>query len=358
MAGRLVTARSRRAKAIIGLAAVIALLGGTLALAAAPASAGSTIFLDGFQQLNPDTVTQGALAQDQISVFNNPENATAHSVVLEVSLFSTTDGPPGTFALNAMKAMNPGISCKFATNSEGGGINTAVIDCQLGTINPGDSPLVNALIDTTGVSPADGPALEIDMQLFSTKDSVSCGESCGPAFLFVNSGSSTQTDTFVPPGGTAFVGPKTPDAADPTVGSFTLPKKENTALTAAVMNTSNQPGPGATVSLVIHDPTDFPGACGGTFCAGKVVVVSDFSGYNDPKHPALFALKWWGGLHLDPTQPIFIIKGGIGTALTKCTKTHGAFNTPCLAKQKFIKKTGEIDATMAILSGDPGGGHK
>jgi hypothetical protein len=358
MASRLVTARSRRAKAIIGLAAVIALLGGTLALTAAPASAGGSIFLNGFQELNPDTVTQGAIAQDQISVFNNPENPTAHNVVLEVLQFSTTDGPPGTFALNAMKAMNPGISCKFAPASEGPGIDTSVIDCNLGNIDPGGSVLVNALIDTTGVDVADGAALEIDMQLFSTKDSVTCGDACEPAFLFLNSGSNTQVDTFVPPGGTAFVGPKTPDAADPTVGSFTLPKKENTALTSAVMNTSNQPGPGATVSLVIHDPGDFPGACGGSICAGKVVVVSDFAGYNDPKHPALFALKWWGGLHLDPTQPIFIIKGGIGTPLTKCTKTHGAFNTPCLAKQKFIKKTGEIDATMAILSGDPGGGHK
>jgi len=44
----------------------------------------------------------------------------------------------------------------------------------------------------------------------------------------------------------------------------------------------------------------------------------------------------------------------VGTPIPTCTKVKGAYNTPCLAKHKLKKKTGQITDVVALLEGDPG----
>ena len=170
---------------------------------------------------------------------------------------------------------------------------------------------------------------------------------------------------FVPPGGTIKQGPKVPDAQTPAIGAFTLPKKEFILppppppgfVGPLFTNAKAVPGPGVEMTIQLLDPNDPSNitACGGQPCDGPIVNFSDFSGYNDPKHPALFTVSFFGDVFGTDTH-LYIIVNGVGTPAPICTKVGGVVsNFPCIkGKDKLNKKTGQWTDVVEMLSQDSG----
>ena len=78
-------------------------------------------------------------------------------------------------------------------------------------------------------------------------------------------------------------------------------------------------------------------------------------GYNDKKHPVFVTVDFFGGTFPATSTLYKINDANVGTPIDPCIKMHGQYtNTPCLAKHKVKKKTGQITDVVALLQGDPG----
>jgi hypothetical protein len=331
--------------ALLGAVAVSA----GLVVVGTAAHGASYTFLDVQSSLSPDTVPSGGSVLWQITVFDPSEGGA--SVQGVTAAFSIGQG---SFDLTATNNFNGSSACKKVTPPPGDLAAAAAarnVSCKLGDMNAGDSKSIGVVVNTTGV--AAGSTIFGNVFVQDKTGQSTGSDSVQIHVILANPDSKTS---FVAPGGTISVGPKTPDAEDPTVGSFTLPKKINPMTTS----TKLVPGPGGVITISIADPATEPTACGGQQCHGKIINVSDFAGYNDKKHPALFKLLWAPNV-LGPNSVLYIIKGSpaSGIAIPSCIKVKGEYtNTPCIAKHSENKKTHKITDTVALLSGDPGGARK
>jgi hypothetical protein len=81
----------------------------------------------------------------------------------------------------------------------------------------------------------------------------------------------------------------------------------------------------------------------------------DFSGYNDPRHPALLTVSFFGDVFGTDTH-LYIIVNGVGKPAPICAKVSGVVsNFPCVkGKDKLNKKTGQWTDIVEMLSQDSG----
>jgi hypothetical protein len=109
------------------------------------------------------------------------------------------------------------------------------------------------------------------------------------------------------------------------------------------------------MTIQLLDPSTEPTACGGQECDGPIVNFDDFSGYNDPKHPALITVSFFGDVFGVDTN-LYIIVNGVGTLAQRCVKVSGVVsNFPCIkGKDKLNKKTGQWTDIIEMLSQDAG----
>jgi hypothetical protein len=344
---------TRKIKFLALLSAVAVSAGLVVAGSAAHAGGGYT-FLDVESTLSPDTVPTGGSVLWQITVSNFSETINVSKVTAS---FSVSDG---AFDLSATNNVNGSSLCKKENpppDDFAAAAATQNVSCKVGDLAAGDSKTLGVVVNTTGV--AAGTTIFGDVFV---RDQT--GESTGSDFVQIHviAADPNSKTTYVPPGGTVTVGPKNPDADNPTVGGFTLPKKiiPGSSGFAAASTPKPVPGPGAVITITITDPAAEPTACGGQQCQGKIINVSDFSGYTDKKHPAFFKLRWAGNV-LPANSVLYIIKPDApnGIAIPPCIKVKGVYtNTPCIARHAENKKTHKITDTVAILSGDPGGARR
>jgi hypothetical protein len=126
-------------------------------------------------------------------------------------------------------------------------------------------------------------------------------------------------------------------------------------------------GEGAPISLdTLTSPPTF---CGGTACRGRIVELSPFAGYNDPKKPPSLVLRFDKTVVVHgkvvtvygqktPDGPTFVIPACAGSHHDNLVSRSTAANpSPCV-KSKSIANDGDLVITVLVLSGDPKIGFK
>jgi hypothetical protein len=165
------------------------------------------------------------------------------------------------------------------------------------------------------------------------------------------SGSATAGPGVVPPvpGTTAgFVAP----GGSISLGTDATPTN-NTVATFSLPNT----GPGAPIVLRT-ETDDVDTFCGGKPCSGKILFVSPFVGYDDPRQPARLTITWdrsVAGKGLE--SQLFVQKepGGRIKRVFDCEPFHRTFlavPSPCV-RRKTKLCNGDIQFEVLLLSGDP-----
>ena len=124
-----------------------------------------------------------------------------------------------------------------------------------------------------------------------------------------------QAFGYVPPGGTISTG-TTATPTNNTVASFTLP------------NT----GPGSLIELR-SETTGVATFCAGQQCSGKILFLSPFEGYRNPRSPAKLEITWVVPVCAD-------------------TSHHIANPSPCI-HEKTLFGSGDVQFEILLLSGDP-----
>jgi hypothetical protein len=376
------TLLKRRMKNARGaLVGVVALATVVAPLALGVHAAGATDGVQVTTQFNPDQdgaqVNAGNSAEWSTSLENNSETDFSNvSVTFDLFTSSETPDPKAGGSVNlsvgtvtTASAENPtpvttpvNKVCKKSMSSEGAAKPFAARVNEV-VCNVGDFPAFSVvdfdMVVTTDVKADPGTTIEGDVNVFGNPELFDSEQ----AFLQVNPADPSSSTGFVPPGGTIKQGPKVPDAQTPAIGAFTLPKKEFILppppppgfVGPLFTNAKAVPGPGVQMTIELLPADSNLTACGGQPCDGPIVNFSDFSGYNDPKHPALFTVSFFGDVFGTDTH-LYIIVNGVGTPAPICTKVGGVVsNFPCIkGKDKLNKKTGQWTDVVEMLSQDSG----
>ncbi len=309
----------------VGLAVTLAGLFG--AMGTAHAESEGSIFLS--TSVSPSVVTAGSETLWTVTIANESESALPVTVDLSSSA--------GAFDLATMKTLNGNI-CTPGTSS-------AQVECNVPAISGGSTVDLDAVVNTTGI---DAPAT-----VFLNASASASDESADQVedHFDVAAATGTSTQGYVPPGGSENLGGKKPTAETPAVVTVKLPKKTGTGsgaagvIGAATTATALPPGPGAVITLT-STPCD-------SSCKGNYITINDFPGYNDPAHPVLATVSWFGPTLFGPTTLEIVTHNTVITP-AKCVKVKGVYtNHPCIVKESLNKKTGTVTDVIAFLSGDP-----
>lgn len=158
----------------------------------------------------------------------------------------------------------------------------------------------------------------------------------GPAVVAPTPG---QAFGYVPPGGTISTG-TTATPTNTTVASFTLP------------NT----GPGSLIELR-SETSGVATFCAGQQRSGKILFLSPFEGYRNPRLPAKLKITWdktVAGAGLNSKIYVQKAPGGPVTVVPVCADTsrHIAIPSPCI-HEKTLFGSGDVQFEILLLSGDP-----
>jgi hypothetical protein len=216
--------------------------------------------LDVQSELSPNPVTEGDNVVDDITV--TATNAANHDVNADV-----TSAAGGT-VISATPSQG---TCGESESEFHANDSSDAVSCALGDLADGASATIRVVVNVPNPGPESGT---FDVSTTATSDEVPTPGVTSDATASVTSRSSGTVTGYVPPSGSIQVGPGTPTSNDPTVATFNLPAG----------------GPGAQMTL--DTETSPPAFCGGTVCRGSLLGVSDFSGYTDPKHPAVLTLRF------------------------------------------------------------------
>jgi uncharacterized repeat protein (TIGR01451 family) len=148
---------------------------------------------------------------------------------------------------------------------------------------------------------------------------------------------------FVPPGGSISTG-TSPTATDNTVATFTLPGS----------------GGGAPITLRA-ETAGVNTFCAGP-CSGKILFLSPFSGYNDPRHPAILKIVWdktvaGRGVNSDLYVQKAVDGPIVKVANCRDTRIHLADPHPCV-HERTKRGSGDIEFEILLISGDPRFGRR
>jgi hypothetical protein len=327
----------------------------------------SPVAIEVTQTVAPTTVGSGAAASWVLSVTNTGAEP-AVGVVAQLDPGAGTAGAVDQFETST------GGSC--AMTPDGG-------TCFIGTVAVGETETASGAVVAQGVSAPGsftvsggayvnqigGPFTEADAVVVQVRAPAQLppGSSSGMASGTAQPGVIFQTST------------KAPDAATPVRIQMKLPRR--------VAADSIGPGPmalgGRTAALVSYRPaarlqaatvpaTPVPMSltttadeattfCDGV-CDGDVINVSPFSNYNDRKRPAKLVVTWdvskKGAGISSKIYKRGDSKQSPRTILPTCAKAKtGYTNLPCVSKRKQMK-TGDVQFTLLLLSGDPKFGRR
>jgi hypothetical protein len=294
----------------------------------------------------PGLSVQSALTPNPVTEGDN--------VVDDVTVTATGDT---NHNVNAVVTPDVGGTVVSATPSQGEcqpseGDNT--LDCSLGDLASGESATIQVVVNV----PKPGPE-SFDVSTNATSDEVPDPGVTSDATVSVSSASSDTVTGYVPPSGSIRVGSNMPTSNDPTVATFTLPAG----------------GPGAQMAL--DTETSPPTFCGGAVCRGTLLGVSDFSGYTNPRHPAVLTLRFDRSVVLHGSNvKLYVQKTTVGptTLIPYCGPrpnwTHAqlhfsrvlqrnglgphsgyAVPSPCINTKKLTNHY--LQVQVLLLSGDP-----
>ncbi len=292
---------------------------------------------------------------------------TSETTVTGVSaVVSASDGGPAlTYDTAAMAAS--GTTCSH----DGAG----KLSCSVGNLASGSSATLNLLVDTTGL--AQGTTITGSAAVSSTNAS-SHTSFLGPIGVIVlQSGNGTKA--VAAPGIALTSTKRTLKLAKATV-TLTLPtvkirvtkkvagRAAADALAVSEAGTTLQTPPPVAVTLESLAPSAEPALCpptGTKKCEGDIVqAVGNFSAYTNKKAPVAAEVKFFYGLHV-PVGTIYMLKpnGKTVVQLSACTKTAGAYDTPCLGvPQKTYGEAAHdslyVQATVYFTGSDPAMGRR
>ncbi len=266
---------------------------------------------------SPRTVTAGNLARTHFSI----KNAGPDPIGIALAGVSVPAGAL-PISITPSRGLCSGFSGGHAT-------------CLLGGIAAGGSRGVDVVFVTPPGS--SGPFLAtIDVL---AGGGASAHGSAGPTVVAARQG---YARGFVPPGGSISIG-RAPTAANPVVATFELP------------NT----GSGAPITLRV-ETKDIDTFCAGEPCAGKILYLSPFTGYDDPRNPPELKIVWDESVVTSSTTfPIYVQKVADGPVVTipNCTDDDGEHHdvadpSPCVEK-RVRRSNDDVETHILLLSGDP-----
>lgn len=262
------------------------------------------------------------------STITTDSNTLGHFVITNTGATTLT----GVYALVDVSAGAVGLR---AATSQGGcsSFSGPTVACLIGTIAPGQSVTVDVVADSASLPPGS----QITMSIAVHAE----GETPvpGAATADVVQPAPGEAIGFVGPGETIATGTKA-TATDNTIASLRIPSY----------------GPGAPITLRA-ETEGVETFCGGQRCDGKILFVSPFVGYTDPKRPVRLKITWDKTVAGRGTKgKLYVQKapGGPITTVPMCDRTdkHIAIPSPCIhEKEKF--GSGDIQYEVMLLSGDP-----
>ncbi len=264
---------------------------------------------------NPVFITAGSAAQVHFTIAN-PGPSTAEGVAARVDL-------PVGVTPTSLKISQGGCSAFTSGHAL----------CLIGAIAPGANVGLDVVAQTP---PATAVSTIAVVTTVSSAGHPDVSSTAGPVTVPPAPG---QAVGYVSPGGTISTG-TTATPGNNTVASFTLPNS----------------GPGALIELR-SESAGVATFCAGQACSGKILFVSPFEGYRNPRSPAKLKITWdksvvGAGLN----SKIYVQKapGGPVTVVPTCQDTshHIAIPSPCI-HEKTVYGSGDIQFEILLLSGDP-----
>lgn len=285
---------------------------------------------------NDVTVTWDPAEGGPITVSGSasPATVTTGSSTLGHFVITNTGATPLTsvYALVNVSAGGTGVR---AVTSQGGcsSFTGPIAACLIFTMAPGQTVTVDVVADSGALPPGS--------QVTTTIEVHAEGETPVPA--------AATADVVQPAPGEAigYVGP------GETIATGTSATSSNNTIASLRIPSY---GPGAPITL--RAETDgVETFCGGQRCDGKILFVSPFEGYTDPRRPIRLKITWDKTVAGRGTKgKLYVQKapGGPITTVPKCDRTdkHIAIPSPCIhEKEKF--GSGDIQYEVMLLSGDP-----
>ena len=254
-------------------------------------------------------------------------------------------GGPLTFDFTGMA--NTGTTCISAGTDEA--------TCNVGTLGPGGSLTINALVETTGL--AQGTAIKGTVDITSSNTPEQSSDLGTVNVVVVTNG---VVAVAVPTVGLkSALGPLTD--SNPAKVRLTLPAK------VPAMGAFGQPygagkvkGPPVSVTLVplagSQDPELCPQSTGG--CEGDIMEINgNFAGYTSSADPIAVVVKIFYGSSVPAGKIYFQTSAGATPVrLATCVLTGGVYNTPCrFGAEKTIGTAGSLytSDTVYFTGNDP-----
>ena len=286
---------------------------------------------------NDASVAWTQLSSGGVTVTGSPEPPTITAGSAGLVHFVITNAGPGALDSAVATVVLPDgvtpVSLVVSRGSCAAFVGQQAI-CSIGSIGVGETVTLDIVAQTPPGFPA-SPSLGILVTLSGTGiDPIQ--SSAGSAVVAPTPG---EAIGFVPPGGTISTGTNaTPE--NNTVASFTLP------------NT----GTGAPITLRA-ETEGVATFCGGKACSGKILFLSPFEGYTNPRQPARLKITWDKSVAGRGTRSKIYVRKQVGGPIVrvrKCENTHHhiADPSPCIYRKKKLHN-GDIRFEILLLSGDP-----
>ncbi|MEP6624320.1 MAG: hypothetical protein ABJC79_07740 [Acidimicrobiia bacterium] len=279
-------------------------------------------------------VWQSATASGlHVSGMANPAVITAGGAG-QVHFVITNDGPSAANGVYAAFTVPVGGTPISITPSRGGcsGFSGRSSICLFGTVANGDVITVDVLVQ----SPPSASGVFPTAIMVNSDGSGPTNDEFGPSVAAAAPGTAVG---YVPPGGTISTG-TTATPTDPTVASFQLPGS----------------GVGAPIELRVETAgvTTF---CAGQPCAGKILFLSPFAGYTNPRSPARLTITWDKTVAGNGTASKLYVQKQVDGPIVEvpmCANTskHIAIPSPCIHEKETISG-GDVRFEIVLLSGDP-----
>ncbi|MGZ4676995.1 MAG: beta strand repeat-containing protein [Acidimicrobiia bacterium] len=264
---------------------------------------------------NPATVTTGSNGQGHYTITNPGEGAVT-------GVFAIVTVGAGATPVSATAA--PGGCGQFSGNQT---------ICLVGTIAPGATATIDVVAGTGSLPAGSTLSTALDVRA-SGSDPIPGSESAD-----VVAPAPGEAQGFVAPGGTISTG-TTATPENNTVASFQLPST------------------GSGAPIVLRTETAGAGTfCGGSPSSGKILFLSPFTGYTDPRRPARLHITWdktVAGAGTHSSLYVQKVEGGPIVIVPTCRDTdhHVAIPSPCIHEREKLS-SGDIRFEVVLLSGDP-----
>ena len=285
---------------------------------------------------NDASVTWTPVASNGVTVTgtSNPVFITAGSAA-QVHFTIANPGPVSAEGVAAAVDLPVGVTPTSLKVSQGGcgAFTNGHALCLIGAIAPGASVGLDVVIQTPAASAVSTIAV---VATVSSAGHPNVSGTAGPVAVPAAPG---QAVGYVPPGGTISTG-TTATPTNTTVASFTLPNA----------------GPGSLIELR-SETTGVATFCAGQQCSGKILFLSPFEGYRNPRSPAKLKITWdktVAGAGLNSKLYVQKAPGGPVTVVPTCgdTSHHIAIPSPCI-HEKTLFGSGDVQFEILLLSGDP-----